>query len=395
MFRSLSAIPVLTALARRVWPWHRWLLLALWLLVQAVVLRKYHGPHYANDSWRYLDYAKNIVERGYFEPGHNLRYLLYPLFMSGWLALGAGWWGIVLGQVAVSGLAAAALYRGTRQVAGGRRGPAALATLLFISWLDIQNFNAFLLTESLFTSLSVLSFGALAHLRGRTGSAKAWALLLSVLTLTALARPNGFVVPLAAGLAGLLMLARRSDKRPFRAALLGLVLLAPALWLALNHQLQTFTLIETYQRGELIFRSPWRAVHPNGPFQLPPPGLAPVSRLLYFYVHNPGFMLRLMFSKLLAYVLYLKPHYSLAHKALAVLVVWPSYALAVWAVWRGCGWRPARLFLALVPLLQTLVVMVTVDDWDVRFLAPVLPFVFVLAALGLAQLTGRREWAKA
>jgi hypothetical protein len=384
MLHSVPAPPAfLSVLARRLWPWHRWLLLALWLLVQALVLHKYHGPHYANDSWRYLDYAKNIVERGYFEPGHNVRYILYPLFISCWFWLKTGWWGIVLGQVALSGLAAAALYRGTRQVAGGQRGPAALATLLFISWLDIQNFNAFLLTESLFTSLSVLSFGALANLRGWAGSVGAWVLLLTVLTLTALARPNGFVVPLAAGLAGLLMLARLRNQRPFRAALLGLVLLAPVLWVALNHQLQTFTLIETYQRGELIFRYPWRAVHPDGPFQLPPPGLAPVPRLLYFYAHNPGFMLRLMLGKLLVYVSYLKPHYSLAHKALATAVVWPSYALAARAVWRGCGWRPVRLFLALVPLLQTLVVTLTVDDWDVRFLAPVLPFVFVLAALGL------------
>jgi hypothetical protein len=40
-----------------------------------------------------------------------------------------------------------------------------------------------------------------------------------------------------------------------------------------------------------------------------------------------------------------------------------------------------------VPLLQAAVVMLTVDDYDVRFLAPVLPFLFVLAAL---QLTAKQ-----
>ena len=33
--------------------------------------------------------------------------------------------------------------------------------------------------------------------------------------------------------------------------------------------------------------------------------------------------------------------------------------------------------------------MLTVDDWDVRFLAPVLPMVFVLAALEVQQLWQR------
>ena len=371
------------SLGQRAWPYHPALLAGLWVLVQLVFLRKFHGPHYANDSGRYLEYAANIAECGYFEPGHNLRYVLYPLFQSLWLGLGLGWPGIVAGQMAVSALATRALYRGTCRLANGQRGAAALATLLFIAWPDIQQFNVFLLTESLFISMVALSFGAFTRVRG--GRAQAWVLLIVALTLTALARPNGFMVGLAAALAGLDALRRRPNRRPWHMALVVLVLLSPLLWVALNHQLATYYLMDTYQRGELIFRYPLWAVRQAQPLAMPPNGTGPVARLVYFAVHNPTYLGRLMLGKLFVFISYLKPHYSLVHRAVGVLVLWPAYWLASRATRSASIWRPARVFLAAIFLLQTAITMLTVDDWDVRFLAPVLPVVFVLAALEVTR----------
>ena len=364
-------------------------LAGLWGLVQLLLLWQYHGPRFANDSARYLLYAAGIAERGYFEPGHNLRYVLYPLFQSLWLRLGLGWWGIVGGQMLVSAAATSAIYRGTRRLAEGQWGAPALAALLFIAWPDIQRFNVFLLTESLFISLVALSFGAFT--RVRHGQRQDWARLLLLLTLTALARPNGFMVALAAGLAGLDVLRRQRNRRAWRAALLGLVLLAPALWAALNHQLATYYLMDTYQRGELIFRYQLWAVHQAQPLDMPPPGTGPAARVLYFGVHNPTYLARLMLGKLFVFISYLKPHYSLAHRLTGVLVLWPAYVLAAIATRQRRVWRPARVFLAAVLLLQTAIIMLTVDDWDVRFLAPVLPVVFVLAALELTARL-RQRW---
>ena len=370
-------------MGRRCGPYYPALLAGLWVLVQLMYVRKFHGPHFANDSARYLLYAAGIAERGYFEPGHNLRYVLYPLFASLWLRLGLGWWGIVAGQMAVSALATRAIYQGTRRLANGQHGAAALATLLFIAWPDIQQFNVFLLTESLFISLVALSFGAFTRVRG--GQFRDWAWLIIILALTALARPNGFLVGLAAVLAGLNVLRRRPDPRAWRAALLGLVLLSPLLWVALNHQLATYYLMDTYQRGELIFRYQLWAVHQAAPLNMPPPGTGPVARVLYFGAHNPTYLGRLMLGKLFVFVSYLKPHYSLAHRVAGVLVLWPTYWLAARATRRPSIWHPARVFLAAIFLLQTAIIMLTVDDWDVRFLAPVLPAVFVLAALEITN----------
>lgn len=372
---------VVQRLARRLGAHHRALLGALWAAGQAAFLWKFRGPHFAADSYNYFDYAAAIAGRGYFGPGHYRRYVLYPLFESAWLGLGAGPWGIVAGQLVLSALAAGALYGAVRRLAGGARGPAALATGLLVLWPDVQQFNAYLLTESLFISLSVLSLAALVRVRG--GGWGPWAALLGLLALTALARPNGFVVALAAALAGLGALRRRPGRRAFWAVLGALALAAPLVWQALNYQLATFGLLDTYQRGELMYLVPQWAVRPAAPLWLPPPGTGPALRVAYFAAHNPGFFGRLVLGKLFVFASGLKPHYSLAHRVANVLLLWPLYALAV----RGARWQeiwaPARVFLAAVPLLQAAVVMLTVDDYDVRFLAPVLPFVFALAALGL------------
>jgi hypothetical protein len=153
-------------------------------------------------------------------------------------------------------------------------------------------------------------------------------------------------------------------------------------WL-LNYQLVSFLIVETYQRGEVMFATPVWAIRPSAPLVLPPAGVGQMTRALYFAAYNPLFMSKLMLIRLLAFFSSIKPYYSLGHRLMSILVLWPLYWLAVRGARRVAVWLPARAFLAGVPLLQAGVVMLTVDDYDVRFLAPVLPFVFALAALGV------------
>lgn len=394
----------LPTVLQRLWPWHRTLLLVLWLAVQAGFLVKFHGPHLANDSQLYLNYAANVAAHGHyqfdhppptrelspelpnsntFEYEHTQRYIVYAWFESFWLRLGTGLWGIVLAQTALSGAAAAALYGGVRRLAHGRRTAAALATLLFILWPDIQQFNYYLLTESFFISLSVLAFAA--FVRVQHGGWRAWAGLAAVLLLAAFTRPNGFVLMGAALLAGLEHLRQRPSRRLFWGVVAGLVLAIPLALVVLNYQLKSYFIVETYQRGELIFGNPAWAMRSATPLAMPPPGTGQVWRILYFAAHNPWFLLRLMAGKLFVFVSGLKPHYSLAHRLAYVLVLWPVYWLAARGTQLRSVWKLGRVFLVGVPLLQALIVMMTVDDWDVRFQAPVLPFVFVLAALQLTM----------
>lgn len=375
------ARPYLTWLGR----WHGWLLLGLWVLVQVSLLWQHHGPRYVNDSGRYLAYGTRIARQWYFEHDHNLRYVGYPLFISLWLKLGAGWWGIVLGQMAVSGLAARAFYRTLRRLtphASDWR-PAALATAALIGWRDAQQFNVYILTESLFSSLTILSFWAL--VRARRGPAGRWVVFGVLVLLAGIVRPNGFVVAGAAGLAGLARLWQIPSRRAFRRALLAGVLLAPLWWWVLNKLLLTFTLVETYLRGEIIYGyTPW-VVEPTEPLVLPPSGLSPVLRLSYFILANPVYFAKLATLKGLLFFSYVKSYYSWSHIVLIVAFIYPCYWLALRGLRAGAAWLPARVFLGGVVAVQGLVVMLTVEDWDVRFLLPVLPCVFALAGGAVAH----------
>ncbi len=390
----MQLLSIRSPLVQRLWSWHPGLLAGLWLLVQVVFLVKCHGPYFAQDSVRYYEYAQLIVNQGYFEPGLNQRYVLYLLYESAFLRVGLGPWSIMMGQLVVAALAAWALYKTTRRLTPGRkRGAAAVATGLFILWPETQQFNVYLLTEGLFLNFSVLALAAFVQLR--RGLLRDWVLLLCMLLLCALVRPNGFVVGVAAGLAGWLALAQPATKRFFWLVLAGLVALSPVVWQLVNYQLEPYTLIETYQRGDLMFFVKEWAVHSAQPLDLPPANLAPVAKLGYFYWHNPVVGLRLLSGKLFVFASGLKPHYSGLHKVGAVLLLWPCYWLAGRGVRRAALWLSARLFLVLVPLLQAGIIMLTVDDFDVRFLAPVLPFLFVLAALEVQLMVDRRVQARA
>jgi len=347
--------------------------------MQLWLLRMHHGPCYVNDSGRYLAYGRRIAEEWFFEHDHQLRYLGYPLFISFWLKVKAGRWGIVLGQMAVSALAAGGFYDAVRRLARGSTLPALAATAALVLWRDTQQFNVYILTESLFTSGTILSFWALVRARTWQG----WLLLGVIVSLTAMVRPNGFIVPVAAGLAGLTALYHLPNPRPFRLAMVLVVCSLPLMWFVLNKLLLTFTLIETYQRGEVIYGYSAWVVQPTAPLNLPPPLplMSPVMRLGYFIVHNPVFFTKLAFLKLGLFFSYAKTYYSVGHFAAIVAFIYPCYYLAWRGTRRAAVWLPARVFLATVVLFQGFIVMMTVEDWDVRFLTPVLPCVFALAAL--------------
>lgn len=361
--------------------WHGWLLAGLWLLVQVWCWHSHSGVQFTTDSKQYLKYAEQLATTGTFAEGHYLRYLGYPLFLSGFLKLKLGHLAIALAQMALSGLAARALYGTAWRLSGGHWATAALAALLFLGWTDIQHFNVFLLTESLFTSLLVLSLWLVARARTVGGAALA----------TATVRPNRFVAVGAAGLAALVWL--REQKPRWRNALLLLAALVylPLAWVGLNGLLRTFTLIETYQQGIIIYGYSAGNLHPITSLQLPDSTALPLWRLGFFIWHNPQYFAQLASLKLAYFMGFPKPYYSALHCMLLAFALPALYWLAVRGLARQAVARPVRVYAATVILLQAVVVMLTVEDWDVRFSAPVLSHWFLLAALGAQPLLRRLE----
>jgi hypothetical protein len=375
------------------WRWlaryHGWLLLVWWAVVQAACWHYYRGPRLWGDGASYLAYARHLAETYEFRGGRYLRYVGYSSFLSLLLKLGLGLWGMAMTQVGLSGLAACAFYSSAKRLCGGYWPTAALATLVLISWLEVQAFNAFLLTESLFTSLLIFALWAVARVRG-AGSAS---LALLLLVLTFLVRPNGFIALAAAGLAGLSWLHQAGW--PGRTRWVGLLLLGllPVGWMALNWLLGTISIIDTSAAGVVIFNYAPAALPPPASLRLPSPALSSLAQLVWFIAHNFRYFCQVAALRLVYFLGFPKPWHSLRHIIGAGLSLPLLYGLAS----RGVGYRgaalPVRTYLATCLLLQTGATMLTFEDWDVRFSGPLIPYWLLLAALGAQQLLKRR-WAR-
>ncbi|RPD46343.1 hypothetical protein DNI29_15200 [Hymenobacter sediminis] len=367
--------------------YHIALLTLLWLLTQVISWHVNHSPHPYGDSGHYLRYAQQIADQGNLMREHHNRYMGYALFLSVFLKLGLGLTAMALGQYALSGLAAVALYRAVRQLAKGAWEPAFLATTLYIGWFEVQSFNAFLLTESVFTSLLLLSFWAVGRARTKAG----WATALLILLITVSVRPNGFVALAAAVLVVAILIRQRASHRVQWSVGVGCVLLLPVAWIALNQLLLTFRLIATYQEGMVIFMYKDILMHPTEPLTLPPPEAAPVLRLAYFILHNPRYFGQLAIWKLIFFMGFPKPYFSALHILWNLTVLPVLYWLAIRALALRQVARTMRVFLAAVILLQACIVTLTVEDYDVRFSGPVLPYMFALAALGAMPIWQKME----
>lgn len=225
IFKSDTRRRLIRALLR----WHGPLLATGWVLNNLRWAHTFGLPYLVADSRaRYLPYARDIAERGYFAPGHNLRYVGYPLWLSFWLKTGLGTAGAAWGQLGIAGVAAVAFYFALWRLTGNRWA-AIGGTAAVVLWPDTQQFNGFILTEPLAASGLLLTFSALVWARDAQRPVAAWLGVAGVALLTASLRPNAFVVPVGVLLAAGAALAGRYGAARVRrwAVVLGIGL-APA-----------------------------------------------------------------------------------------------------------------------------------------------------------------------
>ncbi len=140
----------------------------LWLALQLFWFWQ-HGVRMMGDSEGYILYARQIADTFHFAGNHQLKYVGYTLFLAAILKVGLGLQGVVLVQILLSGIATIALYRTTSLLAQNKLAPI-IATAIFIGWYDLQMFNGFILTESLYFSLLILAFYFLVKARNLTST---------------------------------------------------------------------------------------------------------------------------------------------------------------------------------------------------------------------------------
>ena len=165
-------------------------IIAVWVLVQIVFYFLYGGIHPANDTERYMGAAMDILA-GQPVEGKVANYPGYNTFIALTMFFGGGSTSIVLFQMFVSLVAAVTVWKIGALIFGNA--PGFIAALAFAAYPTLQQWNFYILTESLFISLLIISIYV-------SITARTWPHFIvatCIVLFTVRIRPNGFIVLIA------------------------------------------------------------------------------------------------------------------------------------------------------------------------------------------------------
>lgn len=360
------------------------LLIIGWAIIN-FTLYQMIGVRVVNDSTRYIDYANEILTRGIFLQDHNRWYISYALYLAALQWLGLGIYSAIGGQVIFSVIAVLCLYE-TGLLFNGRK--AGLYTAFaFLLWITLSQWNFYVLCESLSISLTAISFYLVVRVYKDRQSI--W-LAIPLLLITFFIKPTGIWISLTGGT--LLLYKYAHALNPIIKKWI-LVSVGVASLCLVNKMLGTYRLIETYSLGEIVYDATTVTWLPskNGITIMPPTNLSipskedlPLIQLVEFIFLNPIFFGKLFLGKLFLYLLHIKPYYSKFHNVWIVCTLYPSYVFAVRGIIKLKD-SPMVIFISSYIGLHLLTVALTTEDWDGRFLMPILPIIFAMSGIAVAD----------
>jgi hypothetical protein len=347
------------------------LLFLFWLSVQ-ISIYAYLGIRRGSDTTVYAEAAAQLLS-GQWPEGRLVWYSTYIAFLAMIFAVGGGFQLVAILQILLSGVAAMALGLSVKKMTSSFW-TSCWAVLLYLFWFKIHQWNIFIYTESLFTSLALISFAVL--LRIKTPFHYLCFFILFVLTF--FVRPTGFCL-----LIGLVWYTFRKSALPGKKKLaLGIIIFIVSMIL-LNGMLYQFELMTSYAQGEIIYPGVSLGFQVPADLIVPDSSHAPLLRLGLFIFYNPLYFAKITLAKMFLFLANIKPYFSILHNTLIVLVLYPLYGFA----FLGFRQFPIRSggqnFIIGFVLAQIFTVMLTTENWDGRFLIPILPFVFVLSVIGI------------
>lgn len=325
------------------------------------------------DSVMYHDNATALLN-GVFLEGRDIWYISYSIFLAAASLLG-GDYVAVLFQVLTSGVALYFLYRATYKITGNEI-TSLLTCAFYLAWIKIHQWNFFIYTESLFTSMSIISFAALVLSR----TPKQYAITFIIFLFTIFIRPTGIAL-----IAGILVygFAHAYHRISGRVWLTSIIIGLSFGILVLNFMMKDYHFIESYRKAELIYPNISLGLQPPDDLIIPSGDTTPLINLITFIYSNPVYFLKITLLKLLLFLGNVKPYFSIVHNALIIGFLFPLYFFAIKGFQHFTSTRKEHYFIAGFVIMQCAIVSLTSENWDGRFLIPILPFVFILSAVGI------------
>lgn len=351
-------------------------LASLFVLVNLAILGGGGGIRLGGDSQRYLSGADNLLS-GLPLQGRQISYSGYALLIALCRLTRAGLPGVIFIQLLFAAAAGVALYDLGRRLHGRVAG--FIAAGLFVSNPDIARWNAFILTDSLYISLVILSVWCVhtAALRKRY-----WYIMAAaVLCAAALVRPNGLFL-LAASV--LYLVSRAIEHKSLRRLAVSGILLVFVLG---AFAASPFYSASPKDHPEATLRKgitgihQWRVPMPDDPA----PTKGEWSGLFSYVARHPLASFRLGITRVFIELIHVRPFYSFRHNLVLLIGLPFLYLLALMGLKVQRDRHLTHLLLLIVGS-QLFVVAITFADADGRFLLYVLPLICLFSSCAAASL---------
>lgn len=355
------------------------ILLILWMIIQGIAYFHF-GIRMAVDSERYIQNA-NLLVHGNWPEGAETLYFTYGLIIAALQLIGLSATWIVLIQIILSAIALVGIYRIVQRLDNKGLAPF-LAGMLYLLWFKFQQWNLIVYTDSLFTSAVIISVWLLLI----ANSNRSYIVAFVVIILTALIRPPGIGFLIA------ILIYLLYDRLTFKTgktwvSVTILVLCFGFSLIGVNAVLRDFvpSFFQSYGHAELIYPGISLGIEPPEHLNFPDAHQEPLLQMLIFILKNPYYMIKISFAKGLLFLGHIKPYYSLYHNLLIGFYLYPIYLLAI--VGASVIYKRRLFFFIVIFIgLNILAVSLTSENWDGRFLLPVLPWIFVMASIGITKL---------
>ena len=354
------------------------LLITIWGVIQTAAYF-YFDLKIPEDSVIYIRNAESLLH-GNLPEGRELLYLAYSSLIAIPLLFELDPIYTLFFHLVAAVVAIICMYKLTLQLSGNNQ-TAFLATLFYVLWFKFQQWNLILYTDSLFTSLVIIN----TYLIFKANRLSQKVLVGLLILFTIFIRPPG--IGLLVALGAYMIITVIKSQRIKRSLQIGFTaLLSIIALLSVNAALTYFidSFMESYQMAEIIYPGIPLFVETPESFTIPHKGYSPLIQLPLTYILNPVYMIKISFIKGALFLAHIKPYYSIQHNLFIGAFLYPLYFFAIKGFTLIINHR-FKIFMGVFVGFQLLTVCLTSENWDGRFLLPVLPFVFIFGAEGINQ----------
>ncbi len=352
--------------------------------ITAFALLVHYGVNDGGEAFKYLLDGKSIAQSKGLNYGEfSYFFVTYSLFLSFFIKYKISLWVVALIQILLSYWAAYSLYK-LILLRSQNHFLALLIVCCYLFCYPIQKWIFFIYSEGVHTSLVVIGFCVFIKLLDKYSFIN----LVFFITLSAAlitTRPVGVLFLLSAYLTFLFVCYHKKQQKVFVLSFVVGILFCTAV---LNSPVRYFINPDSLKRMELICMVPQNGITANYS-QYNRTGLAGAFKVVKNDIGFSNFF-KAGVKKLQLFFGLARSYYSLKNN-IFLEVNWLFYPFALLGIFfnRQKEFSVIKTFSILIILITAAGIFVTCDDWSNRFIAPVFPFIIILAGVGLNHLKNK------